>query len=106
MKLQKPRCGWFASHTARALDYERELHHNKIMECIDIRRENEALRETVVKQRLALDALNEAHRHDAKVMEDQMAALRYQVSVISAERDRYRSALRRSFPAYSPEVPV
>ena len=106
MKLQKPRCGWFASHTARTLDYERELHHNKIMECIDIRRENEALRETVVKQRIALDALNEAHRHDAKAMEDQMAALRYQVSVISAERDRYRSALSRLFPSQQQEAAV
>lgn len=99
MKLQKPRCGWFASHTARALDYERELHHNKIMECIDIRRENDALRETVVKQRMALDALNEAHRADARRMTDQVDALRHQVDVLTQERNRYRAVLRRNFPA-------
>jgi hypothetical protein len=37
-------------------------------------------------------------------MEDQLAALRYQVSAVSAERDRYRAALRRLFPAQSQEA--
>lgn len=102
--FQKPRCGWFASHKTRALDYERELHHNKVMECVGIRKENEALRETVVKQRMALDALNEAHRADARRMTDQVAALRHQVDVLTQERNRYRSALRRSFPTSSQEA--
>ena len=96
--FQKPRCGWFASHKTRALDYERELHHNKVMECVAIRKENEALRETVVKQRMALDALREANRADSRRMTDQVAALRHQVDVLTQERNRYRAVLRRNFP--------
>lgn len=106
MKLQKPRCGWFASHRARALDYQLERYHDKVVECSQVKKENIALRETVVAQRIALDALNEAHRQDSKIMEEQMATLQRQVSAITAERDRYRSALRRSFPASSQEALV
>lgn len=97
--LQKPRCGFFAGHKARALDYQMELYRDKVVECISVKRENEALRETVVKQRMALDALNEAHRADARRMTDQVAALRHQVDVLTQERNRYRAVLRRNFPA-------
>lgn len=97
--LQKPRCGFFAGHKTRALDYQMELYRDKVVECISVKRENDALRETVVKQRMALDALNEAHRADARRMSDQVAALRHQVDVITQERNRYRAVLRRNFPS-------
>lgn len=97
--LQKPRCGFFAGHKTRALDYQMELYRDKVVECISVKRENDALRETVVKQRMALDALNEAHRADARRMTDQVAALRHQVDVLTQERNRYRTVLRRNFPS-------
>ena len=102
--LQKPRCGFFAGHKTRALDYQMELYRDKVVECISVKRENDALRETVVKQRMALDALNEAHRADTRRMTDQVAALRHQVDVLTQERNRYRSALRRTFPSQAEEA--
>lgn len=96
---KRPRLGYFASHTARALDYERELHHNKVMECITVKRENQALRDTIVKQRIALDALNSAHSEDMADAVAILRDLRVRLSEVTAERDRYRDALRRVFPS-------
>lgn len=84
-----------------SVSHERWERVEKIKECRTLREQNQELRETVVKQRIALDALSQAHREDAKCMEDQLAAMRHQVSTISAERDRYRAALCRLFPGQS-----
>lgn len=87
-----------------SVSHERWERVEKIKECRNLREQNQELRETVIKQRIALDALSQAHREDAKCMEDQLAALRYQVSAVSAERDRYRAAMRRLFPVQSQEA--
>ncbi len=96
---KRPRLGYFASHTARALDYQRELYHNKILECIAVKRENQALRDTIVKQRIALEAFNAAHTEDVAEMNASIRNLCIRLSEVTAERDRYRDALRRVFPS-------
>lgn len=87
-----------------SVSHERWERVEKIRECMTLKEQNRELRETVIKQRIALDALTQANREDAKCMEDQLAALRYQISAISAERDRYRAALRRLFPEQGQEA--
>ncbi len=87
-----------------SVSHERWERVEKIRECMTLKEQNRELRETVIKQRIALDAITKANREDVRCMEDQLAALRYQISVISAERDRYRAALRRLFSAQSQEA--
>lgn len=89
-----------------SLNHERYERVEKIKECMALRRENEVLRETVVAQRIALDAITAGNRADQKDLEAQIDALRYQVSALTSERDRYLNALRRLCPSKAREVAV
>lgn len=104
LKIPPFRDGIELSPLRGSISHERWERVEKIKECLELKRQNQELRETVVKQRIALDALSQAHKEDAQCMEEQLAALRYQVSVITAERDRYRAALRRLFPNQQQEA--
>ena len=104
LKLPPFRDGLDFSPLRGSINHERYERLEKIKECMALRQQNTELRETVVKQRIALDALSQAHKEDAKCMEEQLAALQHQVSVLSSERDRYRSALRRLYPGIHQEA--
>ena len=81
-----------------SLDRERDLRVKKIMECRVLRDENTELWDTVMKQRIALDALQSARMEDRAEMAREIQTIRAQLYAAEAERDRYREALRRAFP--------
>ena len=82
----------------RALNYERDLRVEKIRECIALKDENEKLWEVSVKQRIAIDALQEGHAKDMAEMTKALKKAHEKICALEAERDRYKDALRRAFP--------
>lgn len=81
-----------------SLDRERDLRIKKIKECRVLSDENAELWDTVMKQRIALDALQSARMEDRAEMAREIQTIRAQLYAVEAERDRYREALRRAFP--------
>lgn len=104
MRHKKPRLGWFASPIRRALDYERDLHVKKILECMDVKEENEKLWDLCQKQRIAIAAFRQEHAEEMEKMNTSLSEARAQLASVTAERDRYRNALRRLFPAQNQEA--
>lgn len=88
----------FGSKLRASLDHERDLRIKKIKECRVLKDENAELWDTVVKQRIALDALQSARMEDSAKMAREIQTVRAQLYAVEAERDRYREALRRAFP--------
>lgn len=89
-----------------SIRHERYERVEKIKECMTLREENEVLRQTVVAQRIALDAITAWNREGKQELEAQLDALNNQVSALTSERDRYLNALRRLCPSKAREVAV
>lgn len=88
----------FTSARARALNYEREQRLAKVKECMTLKDENEKLWDMTVKQRAALEALQKGHAQDMAEMAESLRKVYGKLAAVEAERDRYKDALRRSFP--------
>lgn len=94
----KTRLGFFATHRARTLDYERELRYAKIKECLQLKDENDKLWDMAVKQRVALDTMQRGYTAEIDKLMAALTVAAEKVAAAEAERDRYREALRRAFP--------
>ncbi len=94
----KPILPVFASGRNTALEYEREKRLIKTKECMVLKDENEKLFELTMKQRAALDALQEGHAKDMAEMTESLRRAYSRLAEVEAERDRYKAALRRAFP--------
>ena len=88
----------FTSARARALSYEREQRHRKVLECMTLKEENDKLWELAMKQRVALEALQKGHAQDMAEMTESLRVAHARLAAAESERDRYREALRRAFP--------
>lgn len=104
MKRKPDIIDFFIPRRVKALNYERELRLDKIKECSFLAEENAQLFELTVKQRLALDALQKGHEKDMAEMTESLRKAHARIEAVEAERDRYRDALRRAFPAKGAQV--
>lgn len=88
----------FTPRRVIALEYERDRRVQKTRECILLKEENQKLWEISVKQRLALDALQQGHEKDMEEMASALKKAHEKIARVEAERERYKNALRRAFP--------
>lgn len=98
MEKKSHKFSLFESAKSRALEYERTQRIKKIKECMALKDENEKLWDMTVKQRMAISAIKEAHAKDMAEMTESLRKAHAQLAAAEAERDRYREALRRTFP--------
>lgn len=98
MEKKKSLLHLFVPRRVVALEYERDRRIEKTKECILLKEENQKLWEISVKQRLALDALQQGHEKDMEEMSSALKKAHEKIARVEAERERYKNALRRAFP--------
>lgn len=98
LKRRPPRFSLFGGYWRMALEAQRDRTAKKTIECIEVKQENEKLWEIVYKQRIAIEALREGHTKDMAELTASLSKAHQQLAAAEADRDRYRDALKRTFP--------